>query len=179
MAKHKGAKGGEAEKIVQAWLELGGWRTHRAAKAGFTKFKRADGTDGAFNTSNDFFGCFDLLAIMPEEVPETWALQVTTQNGRALRRTKLEAHPWPFSWRVSLVSHEAIPDPANRARRLYFLRFEELVNKSWHPARSVPIDMQAIKAHREKHKKKRPKKAEPGDSSSGQQQSGGPGLPQP
>lgn len=133
----RGLKGVAAERALERWLIANGWTVHRAAKAG-----TAQRGGRWFCKSNDIFGALDILAIRtaasvadrveaglphePRMAPETWAIQVTTQNGRSERRRKLEAIGWPRSWRVSLMSHETVPDPANRVRRLHSWKGEDL-----------------------------------------------------
>lgn len=125
MAKKKarGAKGSEAERLVRDFLEWSGWTVHRAAATGMV----STGPGKWFVRSHDIFGCIDLVAFRRGGFPnEVWFLQVTTQAGKTKRRRKLEPLPWPDSVRVSLVSHEAVPDPANRARRKNYLKVEDL-----------------------------------------------------
>lgn len=128
--KARGLKSGEAELLAKKWLESLGWSVHRAAKTGLKRITRPDGTpvlrrDGkpmVVNESHDLWGCVDLMAI---RASGAWALQVTTQSGRSERRRKIERVAWPDSWRVSLVSHEAVEDPAHRGRRKHFWRVED------------------------------------------------------
>lgn len=126
----RGKKSTEAELLCKKWLESLGWTVHKAAKTGLKRITRPDGApvlrrDGkpmVVNESHDIFGCVDLLAIRPDGA---WAVQVTTQAGRSERRRKVERVPWPDAWRVSLISHEATEDPANRARRKHSWRVED------------------------------------------------------
>lgn len=170
--KRKRGKGGnEAEKLVMSWLELAGWLVHRAARAGFIKT-----AESAFCRSHDMFGVLDLIAIQRESIPETWALQVTTHNGLTERRRKLESiKHWPVSWRVSLASHETTQDPANRTRRLHFVRIEDYDGARWLPAQAIQFDYDEVESYRKAAEAKRkadapprkPKKKKAKDDASG------------
>lgn len=152
--RSKGSKtGSELERLVQSWLQLAGWKTHRAAAAGL--FRLPGGR--AFTRSNDLFGCFDLLAHKRTEeeldkhgnvyVPqETWAIQTTAPTGRDARRKKIQAAgPWPVSWRVSLLIHKSAR--LGRQTKHWFM-IEDLVNGSWTTEQPVEVDVKTLEAHR-------------------------------
>lgn len=155
--RKRGKGGGEAERIVKAWLELQGWVVHRAAATGFHRFQKKDGSTGFGVQSHDLFGCFDLLSFKRAESvsgpdgiglmdPETWALQVTVPDMVAARRNKIDAtgFKFPMMWRVSVIAHES--------RRLgrgsvHFLRiYDQNARKDWREREPIQIDMAAIKA---------------------------------
>lgn len=141
MSKAKGKKGNEAELLVKTWLEANGWTVHRAAQGNLVRLPGR----APFTKSHDLFGCLDLLAIKPGGIEETWAVQVTTQNGRTARRRKLEGVAWPVSWKVSLVSHETTEDPANRRRRSHFLKVEDYMGDArWGEPQAAPIDLEGL-----------------------------------
>lgn len=144
-------KGSEAERLVESWLQMNGWTTHRAAATGFHRYEKKGGGHGFAVKSHDLFGCIDILAFrrsLARDEDETWAIQVTTQGGRSARRRKIEPVDWPYSWRISLVSHESTPDPANRARKLHFIKAEDFEPVGWLPAEAFQIDPKAIEAFR-------------------------------
>jgi hypothetical protein len=143
--KARGAGGQEAERIVEAWLELEGWEVHRAAAAGAIKDPK---TGRHFVKSHDIFGCLDMVAIKPGAKPDTRGVQVTTATGKSARRRKIEGHRWPPTWQVLLVSHEVTEDPAHRRRLKHFLKVEEFRDGKWSEPRAVAIDKAMIDAHR-------------------------------
>jgi hypothetical protein len=144
--KARGAKGAEAERIVEAWLELEGWTVHRAAAAGMIRLPGGK----TFVKSHDLFGCLDMVAFHLGK-PETRGVQVTTASGKSNRRRKIELHRWPVHWEVLLVSHETTQDPANRRRNAHFLKVERyLGDRKWGETSAISIDMAAIEAHRKK-----------------------------
>jgi len=127
MASKRGVSGNAAELLLQKWLESCGYLVHRAARAGFVRLSNGV----CLSKSYDVFGCLDFLALPRVDAPDAggvWAIQVTTQKGRSPRRKKILEHLayWPSAWRISIVSQETIPNPANLAKRLYFWRVEDL-----------------------------------------------------
>lgn len=152
----RGTSDSEAERLLVRWLEAEGWLVHRAMRSvkrwpapGPRCAACGRGREKVLTVSHDIFGAIDVLAILRVDEPtrrQTWALQVTTQAGRAARRRKLEAVGWPASWRVSLVSHEATPDPANRSRRRHHWAVEDLIDGAWRERVAVefrPADLRA------------------------------------
>lgn len=110
MSKRAGHKGGaELERLVEAWLQVRGWRTHRAAAAAV----RLPGGK-TLTRSHDLFGVFDLVAFRRADTAEsafgeTWAIQTTTPTNRSHRRRKIEESAgagFPFTWTVSVLWHE-------------------------------------------------------------------------
>lgn len=156
MKRSRGKKASEAELLFAKWLRLRGWIAHRAAATGMKKLE-----DGAGNPirdprtgkprfvvqSHDIWGCIDVVAFKP--TGDVLAAQVTTQEGRNARRRKLEGLPWPADpkWRVVLVSHEAVEDPAHRARRLHFWKVERLTAGTWKLEQLVPFSPTEVEAH--------------------------------
>lgn len=149
--RSRGKKGNEAELLFKKWLEWRGYTVHRAARAGFVQRG-----DMKFCQSHDLFGVFDMLAIAPGA---TWAVQVTTQNGRTVRRRKIEAlkDALPRDWLVTLVTHEATENPAHRGRRLNFWRLEHFSKVSitggtgnerdWDKPDAVAFDPKVVEDH--------------------------------
>lgn len=122
MRAARGTTGGtEAQTLFARWLKFEGWQVAEAAKR--VKFQ-----------TTDLFGCLDALALLAldDEGGDTlvWGAQVTTAAGRnassSERKRKLEAVAWPSGWRISLVNHERVPDPANRARSMDYWRVQDL-----------------------------------------------------
>lgn len=149
--KKRGKGGSEAERIVQAWLELAGWTTHRAAATGFHKFQKKDGGSGFAVKSHDLFGALDILAFRAKPLNmqggfETVGVQVTTQTNRSARRAKVEQHKWPDSWLVWVAVVRSEPKTHGRGRD-YFVAIESLCSGQWLPPAANKLDMQAIRAH--------------------------------
>lgn len=153
MSKRAGSKGGaELERLVEAWLEVQGWKVHRAAPAGLVQL--AGG--GHFTRSNDLFGCFDFLACTPWEratgAPgpdeQTWAIQATAPDNRSPRRAKIEAAgPWPRSWRVSIVHH--VSERVGRETRHFFIvEDRDPFSGKWSEPAAVAVDLDALLAFR-------------------------------
>jgi hypothetical protein len=113
-----GKKSYAAENLFAGYLRKEGWAVHQ------TGVKRS-GPPGR-KPGNDFFGAFDIVAfkIIDHAVIEWW-IQVTTQEGRSGRRRRIDSRAWPSTWRVSLVSHETVPEPANRSLRRHFFKIED------------------------------------------------------
>jgi hypothetical protein len=161
----RGRKAGKAELLVKGWLEMNGWLVHRAAQTGYFTYETAGGDEGRACKSHDLFGCIDLLAIKPADAPrscqepsvETWAIQVTTQAGRSARRRKIEkVKHWPISWKVSILSHETIPDPANRSHKLHYLKKETWqhgVVTGWSDSTAFAIKAKEIDAYRREQRR--------------------------
>jgi len=126
----RGLSGKKAEVAFEKFLIDRGWQTERR-KAVTTKVGKKFVT-----FSNDLFGCIDVLGLKPDESngKSTWGAQVTTQKGANARRRKIEKIRWPASWRVSLVTHERVPDPADRRKNKSFWRISDYVGGEWKPA---------------------------------------------
>lgn len=171
MAKRaRGTKGGEAELLFQKWLlHTGEWdRVHRVARPALVEYQPGK----FFTQSHDLFNCLDFIAVRRARHlqheddhavadTETWGVQVTTispsgSGSNMSRRRKKMAGPWPRSWRISLVVHEQVPDPAHRARSLHFWRVQDYVDGVWQEAVAVPFDRAAVS----KVRVKRPQKGE-------------------
>lgn len=153
MPPARGKKGSEAERLVQLWLEREGWMVHRAAATGLVKLPNGR----TICKSHDLFGCLDLLAIRCD-MDATWGLQVTTQKGRSARRRKIEGvTAWPSTWRIYLASHEVVPDPAKRSRRIHYVKLElyNQAEKKWLEPTTIQIDVKEIEAWRKKRDGKR------------------------
>lgn len=147
MSKRKGAKGGgELERLVEAWLQLNGWTTHRAAAVTV----RLPGGK-TFSKSHDLFGVFDFLAAKRapsarDLAPETWALQVTVPDKRAARRAKVEAAgPWPRTWRVSVLHH--LSARVGRSLMHWFM-VEDWNGEAWSEPVKVEVFPAALKGWR-------------------------------
>lgn len=146
--------GGELERLVQAWLELCGWKAHRAAATGFIRTAGGRG----FVRSHDLFGCFDFIAARPirpearrlgDIHPETWALQVTAPADRSRRREKIvAAGPWPASWRVSILHHTSECVIRNTMHLFHVENLSPGVDASWGKPESVGVDVAQLRAHR-------------------------------
>ena len=120
MPKSNTQKGAESELLFKKWLESEGWTVHRAARTGFVRLPNGK----SFCQSHDLFGALDILAFKKNEV---WAVQMTSQSGRSARRVKVALVPWPTNWRVSIISYETTPDPANKTRKLHWWRVEDMI----------------------------------------------------
>ena len=139
-------KGGAAELLVKGFLEESSFLVHRAAAGGMTSY----GKGKFFVRQNDLFGCVDLLGIRRGLVftDETWAVQVTTESGRSKRRRKMEMVEWPISWRISIVSHETMYDPARKRGKLDFLKIQDYTGGKWCNYEFVAIDVKGLEARR-------------------------------
>jgi len=130
MARKRGLSGTDAEREFGRWLEARGWWVCRAVR---TRFQR-----------QDFWGAFDVLALFgPRSARRrsaiVWAAQVTTAKGATARRRRIEAQDWPADWRVSLVTHERVPDPANRRRSKSYWKIQDWDGSEW----SAPVAEEA------------------------------------
>lgn len=148
MAKRAGSKsGGELERLVEAWLQIAGWKTHRAAAV---LVRLPSGK--SFSKSHDLFGVFDFVACRRAEPanldghPETWAIQTTSPATRSVRRDKIAAAgPWPRSWRVSILHHLS----ARVGREtLHWFVFEDYEDGVWSEPVKVEISVKALEAYR-------------------------------
>lgn len=147
--KPRGLVGLPAQRTFVEWLESEEWHVAKAASR--SKFQ-----------AQDLFGALDALAFRFEAQGHggggwdsgwaVWGAQVTTSTTstgtRSERRRKLEGVAWPPSWRISLVSHERVPDPADRVRSLNFWRVQDLRGGTWQKATAVPFDLDALVAEK-------------------------------
>lgn len=129
----RGSGGAEAELLFEKYLRADGWTYHRAAAAGLVRLPNGR----TFCKSHDLFGVLDFLAFRGSEV---WAVQVTTQNGRSVRRAKLGAITWPANWQVSLVSHETTPNPLCRSRKAHVWKVENVAGRLLNPLEAITFD---------------------------------------
>lgn len=140
--KPKGLKGMDAQRLLGEWLRLEKWCVAMAGVR--AKFQ-----------AQDLFGCLDALAFRLETEGEmaafaewkVWGIQITTSDSRSAksdRRRKLEAVKWPYDWRISLVTHERVPNPANRVKSMHYWRIEDYnqgdVVKPWLKPIAVQFD---------------------------------------
>jgi len=158
---NRGLKGSEAELLAQKWLQSEGWLVHRARPSSLVTLppKFPGDKPRTFCQSHDVFGCLDLIAISATR--GTWAWQVTSASSASAksdRRRKIEAvEAWPSSWRVSLVTHERTPDPANRARSISWWRVEDYTLsgladdggavRAWSPAIAIRFDPREVEEY--------------------------------
>jgi len=142
-----GTRGTAAELLVATYLESIGYLVHRAAPSTF--FNQPGRKP--FMKSHDLFGCLDMIGIQGNPASErTWAVQVTTKDGRAHRRKKIDALYafWPPSWRVSLVYHDVTPHATHGARKNHQLIMEDYYSGKWWPSVAIPINPKALEAFR-------------------------------
>ena len=145
MRGKRGAGGTEAQTLFARWLRHEGWLVAAAGKR--VKFQ-----------TSDLFGCLDALALLDGDGEDTivWGAQVTTAEGRhassSERKKKLEAVVWPDAWRISLVNHERVPDPADRKHTLDYWRVQDLAlvvggrsgARAWEKPRAVLFSRAAV-----------------------------------
>jgi len=165
----RGKKDKAAELFCEKWLYFLGLEhvhRYRRAAAGLT-----------FSFAHDLFGAIDFQSLIPASFAPfarpramfrhctmngsatgVWLIQMTTQGGRTERRRKIEKIPWPLHCRIDLMTHEVVPDPAHRGRRLSYWRVEEFSlmpvdlsdfpsGRTWLDAFALPINAVAVEAH--------------------------------
>jgi len=85
----KALTGSKAERVAQRILESDGWTVHRAIKVTYQ-----DSKGNWRSRRTDIWGAIDILAMHP--VKGYKAIQIGTQEGRRVRRRKVERLPWPY-----------------------------------------------------------------------------------
>jgi hypothetical protein len=164
----RGTGGNRAELLFRKWLEAQGWLVHKAKKS----VLHLPGKH-PISTSHDVWGCIDVLGVHP--LHGFWAAQVTTQSGKSYRRGKLRKADafWPLHQtmaanlaaeydlplapvlltpvlerllRVSIVVHEAVPQPDHRSRKWHYWVVEDRVDGSWVKRPPVQFDRKVIES---------------------------------
>ena len=98
------AKGTRLERLVQAALEAEGAKVERAPK--IVRWRPADEPGGKpqpFTTHHDFFGCWDLMAVMPDG--RRCMVQVTTLENAAHKRVKIIQAGFPATPDDRILAH--------------------------------------------------------------------------
>jgi len=163
VAKKRGKAGKEAELLFEKWLRFLGYTWyHRYRATGHANFSR----------SHDLFKAIDFQTIVNTGTPwepvhpvvrsgaRYWLVQVTTQNGRASRRRKIEEVPWPYLNQdlVDLVTHETVDDPADRNQKMHYWRIERYDRYGWHKPIAVRFDKDEVENYaREARRRERAK----------------------
>lgn len=145
-------KSSAAERLAVAVLKSLGYEVARQeGKAGLVKIRPTpQNPKGWFNRSRDIFGSVDVIGKASSAVaplndfgepawevaggpkPQFWFIQVTTRGSKTKRRRKLEQGAWHAGLiargilRVSIWTHEEIPDPCDFRRKRTFFRIEDL-----------------------------------------------------
>lgn len=155
--KAKGSKSGaELEKLVESWLQVNGYKTHRAAAAGLARVGKP-GMQKFFVRSHDLWGVFDLVGFRPFAVSavkpsgqaldtDTVAVQATAPAHRGARRKKIAGQgPFPASWTVLIVTHRSQRDGR---RTDHWFVLEEFRYGAWSEPQDVVIDVKMLEAWR-------------------------------
>ena len=98
------AKGARLERLVQAALEAEGAKVERAPK--IVRWRPPDEPGGKpqpFTTHHDFFGCWDLMAVMPDG--RRCMVQVTTLENAAHKRVKIIQAGFPATPDDRILAH--------------------------------------------------------------------------
>lgn len=144
-------KGNDTERLTIAVLtDLGyeGWR--QEASAGLVRFQKG-GKYRFFQRSRDIYGCVDVIGkageavcplnafLEPEKtiaggpMPVEWYIQLTTGEGKTKRKRNLEQSQWHAVLlrlgivRVSVMTHESVPDPKDFRKKQHFLRVDDML----------------------------------------------------